>query len=209
MEYNLPRGYLSSSACDLWERDKNGFRSKYYLGESGFNSPYTDFGKHFADDMEKHPEKYPLVPRYDLPEFPLKWVVAGVPVLGYIDSFCPTKKAIIEYKTGIAAKEDTWNAVKVRKWTQLPFYAMVVRSMFGTYDPNIKLVWLKTEWGEDCKETKFGNQLIRECSNVIRLMDEKPVIFKRKIEEWELDNAEKRLVTIAEEVSKDYTQFLA
>lgn len=207
MQYDLPKGYLSSSACDLWERNPNDFRDKYYRGHAGFSSPYTDFGKRFADDMEHNPEKYPAVPRHAIPEFPIKWVIEGVPVLGYLDSFCPHNKSIIEYKTGILKETPTWDTLKVRKWKQLPFYAMCIRAMFGTYDPNVTLVWLKTEWAEECTEQRFGTQLIQECSPALRLADPTPEIFVREIEAWELDAMVDRLKRIATEVTEDYARF--
>lgn len=205
--FTLPKGYLSSSACDLWESSPNSYREKYYLKMPGFSSPYTDFGKRFAEDIETHPDKYPHIPKYSLAEFPFKWLIKGVPVLGYLDSFEPTTCSILEYKTGVA-KQDGWDNVKVRKWKQLPFYATVIRSMFGTYDPLVKLVWLQTEWKEECKEQKFGTKLIRECANVLAFVDTPPVIFERIIEPWELDLMEERILRIATEISTDYSQYL-
>ena len=208
--YNLPRGYLSSSACDLWENNPQNFREKYYLGRGGFHSPYTDFGKWFADDIEKHPDTYPNIPKYAVPEFPMKWVIEGVPTLGYLDSFCPFTKSILEYKTSIVKGAGSWTPVKVQKWQQLPFYAMTIKEMFGELNPVIKLVVMNTEWQEVCKETKFGTKIIRECSQRIGFAEgatDNPIIFERVIADWEIEAMKKRLICIATEVSNDYTSY--
>lgn len=210
MKYNLPKGYLSSSACDLWEDNPNGYRDRYYLKKPGFSSPYTDFGKAFAEDIENNPEKYPNIPKYSVAEFPFKFPVSGVPVLGFMDSFEPETKSIIEYKTSVAGKENGWNAVKVRKWKQLPFYATVVKNMFGTYDQLVKLIVMQTEWREVCKETMFGTRLIRECEQKLNFVDgtiDTPQIFERTIEDWEISLMEERIAAIAQAISDDYTQY--
>lgn len=210
MKYNLPKGYLSNSACDLWERNKQDYREKYYLNQGGFSTPYTTFGKEFASDIEHHPEKYPNIPKGSVGEFPVKWVIEGVPVLGYFDSFEPTTKEIFEYKTSITGGSDKWDAVKVRKWKQLPFYCMCVREMFGEYNPLVRLVVLHTEWAEICNETKFGTQLIRECEKRLRFADgalENPLIFERNVEAWEVDAMIERLVRIASEITEDYSSY--
>lgn len=205
--FNLPRGYLSSSACDLWERNPQDYREKYYLNQPGFSTPYTKFGKEFAADIEKNPDKYPHIPKGSVSEFPVKWVIEGVPVVGYLDSFEPSTKSIFEYKTSV---NSSWDNVKVRKWKQLPFYAMCVREMFGTYDPHVKLVVMETEWTEVCQETKFGTQLIRECEKKLVFKPgtlEAPIVFDRDIENWEVDNMVERLVSIATAISDDYTTY--
>jgi len=210
MKYNLPRGYLSSSACDLWETNPNAYREKYYLHSRGFDSPYTDFGKWFADDIEKYPAKYPNIPKGDIGEFPVKWTIEGVPVLGYLDSFCTKTKTIFEYKTSIVKGSDSWNQVKVQKWKQLPFYAMCIHSMFGKYHPVIKLVVMQTEWADICKETRFGTRMIVECDKKLQFASgslDGPVIYERTIELWEVKAMKQRLVRIATEISTDYTQW--
>lgn len=207
MMFNLPKGYLSSSACDLWEQNPQQYREKYYLRQPGFSTPYTKFGKEFADDIEKNPDKYPNIPKGSIGEFPVKWVIEGVPVVGYLDSFEPKTKSIFEYKTSV---NNSWDNVKVRKWKQLPFYAMCINEMFGEYDPLVHLVVMKTQWVEKCEETKFGTQLIRECEKVLTFADgalENPDIYKREIEMWEVDNMRERLVTIASQISEDYTSY--
>ena len=134
--YNLPKGYLSSSACDLWDRNQQEYRKKYYLSQPGFSTPYTKFGKWFAEDIEKHPEKYPNVPKGSVAEFPVKWVIEGVPVIGYLDSFEPSTKTIYEYKTSIHPSSSGWSQKKVEQWEQLPFYAMCIEDMFGNLERN-------------------------------------------------------------------------
>ena len=208
-KFNLPKGYLSSSACDLWETSPQGYREKYYLSRPGFSTPYTKFGKWFAEDIEYNPDKYPNVPKGSIAEFPVKWVIEGVPVVGYLDSFEPETKTIFEYKTSIN-HPGGWDEVKVRKWKQLPFYAMCVHELFGEYDPVVHLIVLHTEWTEICTETKFGSSITRECEKALQFKDgstDNPLCFQREIETWEVDNMKERLVRIATEISEDYTSY--
>jgi hypothetical protein len=208
--YNLPRKYLSSSACDLWEQNKDLFREKYYEGKDGFRTAYTDFGVSFAKQIEENPERFPNIPKYAVPEFPIKWVVCGVPVLGYVDSFCPEQKAVIEYKTSISTGKSPWTAVKVRKWKQLPFYAMCIRGMFGTVHPVFKLIVLSTEWRNEITEYPFRDKVYTRSTRSLEFVPESlsaPRVFEREIRPWEIDLMEERLVTIAKEVTEDFTSY--
>ena len=198
---------MSSSACDLWESSPKSYRKRYYIGEKSFDTPYTKFGKEFAEDIEKNPEKYPHIPKYLIPEFPIVWNIEGVPVKGYMDSFAPVSKSIIEYKTSLETSKQPWNAVKVRKWKQLPFYAMCVNEMFGTYDPVVKLIVMKTKWGESVEATKFGDKEFEKKTEGLVFTDDDPIIFEREIELWEVEKMKERLVRIATEVSEDYKTY--
>lgn len=209
-QYNLPRGYLSSSACDLWEQNQEQFRRKYYDGEDGFRTVYTEFGKSFAKEIENNPEKFPNIPKYKIPEFPIKWVIDGVPVLGFVDSFCPDNISVIEYKTAVKTGTSPWTNVKVRKWKQLPFYSMCLEQMFGRVDPVIKLIVLHTEWQENVNEQVFGDKTFTKTERTLNFNPDSllnPIVFEREIRDWERALMRERLVSIASQVSADFTSY--
>lgn len=208
MEYNLPRGYLSYSAMEMWKSSKDQFRMKYYSSEAyDLDTVYTRFGKEIAETLEdpKKVKEHPVlskVPRYKTSEFPLLHTLNGVPIKGFIDSFDEKKKRIIEYKTGIrrANGAPPWDEVKVKKHNQTLLYSALVEDMLGEVHPEIKLVWMETCW----KETPRG---LNVSGPELQLTGHFEV-FKRRIEEWEIAWIKKHVKEIAEEIHHDYTLYL-
>src|SRR3990167_1914351 len=122
----LPKGYLSNSAIDLWEKDKPRYRKRYYLGEKSGDTVFTYFGKEIHKQIE---EKKIKVPRYNKPEHRILTEIEGVPILAILDSFHDKRFAFLDYKTG---GEGKWNQVKVQQLEQLPFYSTVVKASCGS-----------------------------------------------------------------------------
>ena len=211
-EIILPKPYLSYSAMDLWMRDPAAYRKRYYIGEPYFSTPYTEFGNKVGNALETGKFFDPIlkdVPRYSGMEHKIEIDVLGVPFLGYIDSYNPKTKAILEYKTGIRSKEGVkpWNRVKVRKHKQLTIYALLVREKYGDYNPNIKLVWMETKWSTvETTQTFCGKKLTSSAPGLklTGVVEE----FVRKIDPWELDRMAKIIRNAAEEISADYTKWL-
>jgi hypothetical protein len=210
-EIHLPKDYLSYSAMELWLRDKQAYRLRYYLKEPYFSTPYTEFGNEVGGALEDrnwdHPVLAPVkgkVPQQTHPEHKLLVEIEGVPVLGFLDDFNLETKAIEEYKTGIRNNgKAPWDRVKVRKHKQLPLYSLLVREEYGTYNPDIQLTWMETEWADIDKEVEFGGQIIKESHKGLRLTGHVEV-FPRHIKEWELDRMAKIIRDTAEEISEDY-----
>lgn len=212
MKYDLPRDYLSFSSMQLWQQSKDNFRKKYYEDTDTYNldTVYTRFGKKIAEDLED-PEKKAAdpvlakIPFYKIPEYPIQIEIDGVPIKAYLDSFCPNKKAILEYKTGI--KKDgkpAWDALKVQKWDQLPLYSLLVKEKFGKVQPTTKLVWMETEWAPTVRP-EVG--LMEERFTPDLQLTGRVEVFKRKIEEWEHIRMRQLIKKIAEEVTEDYGRY--
>lgn len=200
---------------DLWIRDPEAYRRRYYTGEPYFSTPYTRFGNEVGGALEDRNWDAPClapvlnnVPQLTSPEHKLAVEVAGVPLLGYMDDFNPDTLEILEYKTGIRDRKGAppWDRVKVRNHKQLTWYTMCVRQIYGSFNPDIKLVWLETEWAlaPDCFEhegTTYCDQ-----QHQLRLTGHVQT-FDRHIKEWELDRLEMIIRKNAEAISKDYEQW--
>lgn len=211
-ELVLPKPYLSYSAMELWLRDPDAYRLRYYLGEPYFSTPYTEFGNIVGKALElrqwDHPVLQPVrgkVPQGTHPEHKLEVEIAGVPVLSYLDDFHLQTFAIEEYKTGIRDRDGNapWDRVKVRKHKQLTLYTLMVKNKYGQWNPDIKLTWMETEWARIIEKVEFGSGFIEESKLGLRLTGHVET-FTRTIADWELDRMEKIIRKTAEEISKDY-----
>lgn len=214
MKYNLPKNYLSFSAMSTWKTNKDQYRLKYYGDDNFFFSTmYTEFGKNVALILEdkKAKKKDPVlckIPSYKECEYELNFEVEGVPIKGYIDSFDPVKKRIIEYKTSIKRDDGKqyWNNVSVKKHNQMLLYALGIRETLGEVHPTVKLIWMETDRKEVCAEIPFGNSTIVDCKPGLYLTGHFEV-FKRKLEEWEFEYMKRDIVKVATEISNDFTAY--
>lgn len=206
MHYTLPKKYLSYSAITLWNKNKEQFRSKYYLGEEGPITPYMLFGKEIAALLEQDDMSLRHIPRYKYPEHEIKVMVKGIPVIGYLDSFSKQLKTFIEYKTGILSPtgEVPWNDAKVAKHDQLPFYSYLIKKKYGKVTCKCRLVWLETRWKTETQV--FDGHELSGDSKQLELTGYKKV-FTRTIREWERNRIEDMIIKAAEEISKDYEEY--
>lgn len=211
-ELVLPKPYLSYSAIDLWMRDKESYRKRYYLHEPYFSTPYTEFGNVVGGALEErqwdHPALAPVVgkvPQQTHPEHRIDVEINGVPVMGFLDDFNLETKAIEEYKTGIRDKtgKPPWNYVKVQDHKQLDLYSLMVREKYGEWNPDIQLTWMETEWADISDLVEFGGAMLPNNYIGLRLTG-KVKTFERRIDEWELDYMAKIIRSTAEEISEDY-----
>jgi hypothetical protein len=214
MKYNLPRGYLSFSAMQLWKGSKMSYRNKYYSNEEySMETPYTKFGKEIAEILEdpEATKAHPVlakIPSYSVPEYGIEIDIEDIPIKGYLDGFCPKTYAILEYKTGIRKKTGAapWDNVKVKKHDQLLLYSLLVKELHGEVDPIVKLVWMETHWAENCVDKKFGDSTFKSCHPGLALTGHFET-FERKIEDWEHLHMRQSIIKIAEEITDDYTRY--
>lgn len=215
-EIVLPKSYLSYSAMELWLRDKEGYRLRYYLNDPYFSTPYTEFGNVVGGALERREWDNPVIasvrgkiPQGTHPEHLIEVEIAGVPVLGKLDDFTLQTYFIDEYKTGIrdATGKPPWDRVAVRKHKQLTLYTLLVWRKYGNFNPNIQLTWMETMWGWVDKEVMFGGTKIREATKCLYLTGHVET-FPRVIREWELTRMENIIRGIAEDISKDYQVWL-
>ena len=213
MKYNLPKGYLSYSSMNLWKTSKDRYRKKYYgTEEYEIDTVYTRFGKYIAETLEdkKKTKAHPVlskIPLYATREQPLIHTIDDVPIKGFADSFDKRHKKIIEIKTGIKKNGiPPWDSVWVRKHDQIRLYSLMVKELFGSVHPVVKLIWLETCWKEVCIEREFGDKVFKTCGPELALTGDFTV-FERTIEDWEHDYMRKEIVRIASEISEDYTRY--
>lgn len=200
---NLPRKYLSYSQMDLWQKNKSAYRERYYLNGPSFENKETIFGKQTAkllEDGTTHPI-LSKVPRYKFMEYKIQVKVLGVPFMGVPDTFSLIKKGFREYKTG----KNPWTDVMVHKHNQLVIYSLLTKIKFKKVDPWCELIWIQTRWGTSKRE--FDGHTLEGRTNEIEFTG-KIQIFKRRIAEWERRAMAKKIRSIAEEISEDYTNFL-
>jgi len=193
MKYNLPKEYLSYSSFDLWNRDKDAFRRRYYENEKPFETAETIFGKTVHEELSPDGE---TSIRINLNE--------DLVLLGYLDSFNEEDLAIVDYKTGHLNSKGKapWDKVRVQKHKQLVFYSLLVLLKHGKFNPVVQLKWL---------ETKFKNKLMAFDGHVLHTESRELMLtgfeqtFTRKIFKWEIEKLKKEIISSAQAISKDYT----
>lgn len=199
MTYNLPKPYLSYSAYSLWKQNKEGYRKRYYLNEAPIDTPQTRFGK------EQHALKE-LDETVEGSETRIECIIDGLTLMGYVDSLDANLK-VIDFKFSHLSKtgKEPWDAVKVRKHEQFPFYCLIVRESHGKYNPECELHW---------HETKFKEKVVTVYEGKSYVFDDKSMEttgrvekFVRTVEPWELDRLKEEVLAVALEISNDYTEW--
>lgn len=204
-ELNLPKGYLSHSQIDCWQKSKQDYRKRYYEGRSMYITPELEFGKLVGGQYEALHKGEPVelihpvigdIPRGTTPEYELKCELRGVPVLGYIDSYNEENRRIDELKTG----KTPWTQARVDRHAQLKMYASCIKQLHGSYDPYVYLHWLETENCEDdvlIDGIAVGTRRIQLTG---RLETFRTTVMVNDIIEYE-----KLVEDVAREISNDYT----
>lgn len=202
--FNLPRGYLSYSAWQLWKSDKDRFRRKYYLNEDDFQTAETMFGHRIARELEDG-KAIKGVEKYEKAEKKITTTLDnGLKLMGYLDGFTEDTLKIVEIKTGHLCRQGKapWNNLKVRRHKQLVFYCLLVKLKYGTYNPDVVLQWLETEFVD--KEIEFDGHTLTAQSRDLALTG-RVETFERHVEEWELDTMLEEIISVAHEITEDFT----
>jgi len=144
-----PRGYLSWSQLNLWEKDPNMYYQVYWEGLDQFRTKYLELGKRMATTLENgfdeaHDPLFEMLavfmPHYPKQEFDLKTVFEGIPLVGKLDGFNEATLTIGEYKTG-----KNWTQSMVNQSGQLTFYSLLVWLKYKKLPNNIFLHWARTD----------------------------------------------------------------
>lgn len=197
---NLPRKYLSYSAIDTWLKNKNEFRRRYYQGREFISTPEIRFGKHIAEELENNGKNYPHIRQLPKPEQEFSLELNGVPLYGFIDSYHPETGEFLEYKTGRVK----WTQKRVDNHLQLPIYSLAIKELFGKTVDVCHLIWMETRKVKEQKRGLIGH----ENSHEIELTGEVKE-FERYIDDKEREHTKELIVAVAEDISKDYTTWLA
>ncbi len=155
---------LSWSAISSFQYDKDQWYRKYILGERQSENAAMTFGKLVGERLAKDPTYLPNVPRGDIYEYELRSSIKKIEMLGFIDSYSPDKKLLLEFKTGKA-----WDQEKAQNHGQLRMYALMLylKEKIKPEDLTIKLVSMETEARGDFSMTFVKNM--------------KPLIFDVKL----------------------------
>jgi hypothetical protein len=98
----------------------------------------------------------PKVPRYAIYEHPLQASLAGIPLVGYLDSYNPQIPGLLEYKTGKKA----WTQERADEHGQLTMYALLLHLAEKVRPDRLRmqLVWLPTQQNGDFSITLTGEE---------------------------------------------------
>ena len=144
-----PRGYLSWSQLQIWEKDPNLYYQIYIEGLDQFRTKYLELGKRLATALENgfDEEGDPMfemmcvfMPGYPKREFKIDAVLEGIPIKGVLDGFNEKTLTIGEYKSG-----KRWTQSMVDKSGQLTMYALLVWLKYGVLPKDIRLHWARTD----------------------------------------------------------------
>lgn len=112
---------LSWSAISTFEYDREQFYQKYWLGEKSPDTKETLFGKMVGERLASDPDFLPQVPRRPIFEHGIRADVAGLPIIGYLDTY---EKGVgfDEFKTG----KKPWNQERVDNHGQITMYFLLL-----------------------------------------------------------------------------------
>lgn len=129
----LPKDYISVSQINLWKSDPINYMKKYFMNIADEVTPFMDFGKQFAMDIEDYskgitrPYNFPegfteRTHLYPLVEYKLEHKFDGYTFLGYADNLSDDFETLIDFKTGMAA----WSQKRLEDSLQMNVYSAVI-----------------------------------------------------------------------------------
>jgi hypothetical protein len=147
----LPRGYISPSALDLWEKNPKDYAKRYFNNEQLYESPEMRFGKRVHKAIELGHDEDPSIDliaktlhKYDMHEVEttayLPSPYGDIPLFGIIDNLHSETKDFKDWKTG----KEPWTQKRAVEATQNPFYALMLELLTGRRPSKAEIVWLET-----------------------------------------------------------------
>lgn len=196
----LPKGHLSWTQMSTWISNPDRYKREVFENGKKLDTKYLRFGKGIATMIEegKHKELLPDLEVYDTPEHEIRCIVAGIPVLAYLDSYDSVTTNFREYKTGI----HPWTQSKVQKHDQLVFYATALKWCNGKMPEYCDLDWIETR--EQKEET---NDFWREGDKIIQVTG-RIISFHREFDEREIERMEQLIIRSATEISEAYRKHI-
>ena len=144
----LPKEHLSVSQINLWENDPIAYQKKYFIGIPDPPSPFLEFGKQFAKDIEDYaagvqrdfnfPEGFlerTLI--YPHVEYKLEHDFGDFKMLGYIDNMSKDYEMVIDFKTGTAP----WSTQRLQESLQMQTYSLILWYQFGVIPTSVISYW--------------------------------------------------------------------
>ncbi len=133
----LPKPYISVSQVQLWQADPIAYQKKYFIGIPDKPSPFMDFGKQFAKDIEDYaagidraynfPDNFLQTTKiYKYVEYELKHDFGEFEYLGYIDNMDEDRQIVVDFKTGTAP----WTQARLEESLQMQLYSNIIYQQF-------------------------------------------------------------------------------
>jgi len=192
----LPKEHLSVSQINLWESDPIAYQKKYFIGIPDPPSPFLEFGKQFAKDIEDYaagvqrdfnfPEGFldkTLI--YPHVEYKLEHDFGDFKMLGYIDNCSKYFEMVIDFKTGTAP----WSTQRLQESLQMQTYSLILWYKFGVMPTSVISYW----------KTKLKGKTLSWTGEHESFM----YVFNTE----ELTAAEARIRKAAKEISEAYERY--
>lgn len=192
----LPKEHLSVSQINLWESDPIAYQKKYFIGIPDPHSPFLEFGKQFAKDIEDYaagvqrdfnfPEGFldkTLI--YPHVEYKLEHNFGDFKMLGFIDNMSKDYELVVDFKTGTAP----WSAQRLKESLQMQTYSLILWYKFGVIPTSIISYW----------KTKLRGKTLSWSGEHESFM----YVFNTE----ELTATEARIRRVAKEISEAYERY--
>jgi hypothetical protein len=192
----LPKEHLSVSQINLWESDPIAYQKKYFIGIPDDPSPFLDFGKQFAKDIEDYaagvqrdfnfPEGFiDMTLIYPHVEYKLEHDFGDFKMLGYIDNMSKDYELVVDFKTGTAP----WSTQRLQQSLQMQTYSLILWYKFKVMPTSVISYW----------KTKLRGKTLSWAGEHESFM----YVF----DTLELNAAEARIRKAAKEISEAYERY--
>ena len=193
----LPKEHISVSQVQLWEQDPIAYQKKYFIGIQDKPSPFMDFGKQFATDIEDYrngvqrdfnfPNQFLETTHiYPYVEYKLEHDFTTFKFLGFIDNMSEDYEIVVDFKTGTAP----WTQARLEESLQMQIYSTVIFYQFQVLPTCFINYWQTRLKGKEVLWTNV-NEIYRHTFG-----------FK------DLAAAEMRVRRAATEISEAYDKYL-
>ena len=193
----LPKEHISVSQVQLWEQDPIAYQKKYFIGIQDKPSPFMDFGKQLATDIEDYrngvqrdfnfPNQFLETTHiYPYVEYKLEHDFTTFKFLGFIDNMSEDYEIVVDFKTGTAP----WTQARLEESLQMQIYSTVIFYQFQVLPTCFINYWQTRLKGKEVLWTNV-NEIYRHTFG-----------FK------DLAAAEMRVRRAATEISEAYDKYL-
>ena len=192
----LPKEHLSVSQINLWESDPIAYQKKYFIGIPDPPSPFLEFGKQFAKDIEDYaagvqrdynfPEGFlDMTLIYPHVEYKLEHDFGDFKMLGFIDNMSKDYELVVDFKTGT----QPWSTERLKQSLQMQTYSLILWKQFGVIPTSVISYW----------KTKLKGKTLSWTGEYESYM----YVFDLK----ELEDTEVRIRKAAKEISEAYERY--
>lgn len=193
----LPKEHISVSQVQLWESDPIAYQKKYFIGIPDKPSPFMDFGKQFAKDIEDYkageqrdfnfpPQFLETTKLYPYVEYKLEYDFTDFKFLGFIDNMSEDNEIVVDFKTGTAP----WTQARLEESLQMQIYSTVIFYQFQVIPTCFINYWQTRLRGKEVLWTGVNE------------------IYKHTFNIKDMAAAEMRVRKAAREISEAYDKYL-